>query len=108
MFNHSERYLDSDDADFLMQTVVEYVQFELLHPFKDGIERIQPLGPVHRQPGDAIALAGPVGQQPRPLRMAPLWPRQVVRPRGDSLGRDYRPDGRLRPNTPISGGTSAA
>lgn len=35
-----ERYLDSDDVDFLLQTAVMHAQFELLHPFKDGNGRI--------------------------------------------------------------------
>ncbi|MCB1615951.1 MAG: Fic family protein [Pseudomonadales bacterium] len=35
-----ERYLDSDDMDFLLQTAVMHAQFELLHPFKDGNGRI--------------------------------------------------------------------
>lgn len=35
-----ERYLDSDDVDFLIQTAVVHAQFELLHPFKDGNGRI--------------------------------------------------------------------
>lgn len=35
-----ERYLDSDDVDFLLQTAVIHAQFELLHPFKDGNGRI--------------------------------------------------------------------
>lgn len=35
-----ERYLDSDDLDFLLQTAVVHAQFELLHPFKDGNGRI--------------------------------------------------------------------
>ena len=35
-----ERYLDSDDIDFLLQTAVAHAQFELLHPFKDGNGRI--------------------------------------------------------------------
>lgn len=35
-----ERYLDSDDVDFLLQTAVVHAQFELLHPFKDGNGRI--------------------------------------------------------------------
>lgn len=35
-----ERYLDSDDMDFLLQTAVIHAQFELLHPFKDGNGRI--------------------------------------------------------------------
>ena len=35
-----ERYLDSDDIDFLLQGAVVHAQFELLHPFKDGNGRI--------------------------------------------------------------------
>jgi Fic family protein len=35
-----ERYLDSDDLDFLIQVAVMHAQFELLHPFKDGNGRI--------------------------------------------------------------------
>lgn len=35
-----ERYMDSDDIDFLLQTAVVHAQFELLHPFKDGNGRI--------------------------------------------------------------------
>lgn len=35
-----QRYLDSDDVDFLLQTAVVHAQFELLHPFKDGNGRI--------------------------------------------------------------------
>lgn len=35
-----ERYLDSDDVDFLLQTAVVHAQFELLHPFQDGNGRI--------------------------------------------------------------------
>jgi len=35
-----ERYLDSDDVDFLLQTAVVHARFELLHPFKDGNGRI--------------------------------------------------------------------
>lgn len=35
-----ERYLNSDDMDFLLQTAVVHAQFELLHPFKDGNGRI--------------------------------------------------------------------
>lgn len=35
-----ERYLDSDDVDFLIQVAVVHAQFELLHPFKDGNGRI--------------------------------------------------------------------
>lgn len=35
-----ERYVDSDDVDFLIQVAVVHAQFELLHPFKDGNGRI--------------------------------------------------------------------
>ena len=35
-----ERYLDSNDVDFLLQTAVVHAQFELLHPFKDCNGRI--------------------------------------------------------------------
>lgn len=35
-----ERYLGSDDVDFLLQVAVVHAQFELLHPFKDGNGRI--------------------------------------------------------------------
>jgi Fic family protein len=35
-----ERYIDSDDIDFLLQAAVVHAQFELLHPFKDGNGRI--------------------------------------------------------------------
>jgi Fic family protein len=35
-----ERYLNSDDVDFLLQTAVVHAQFELLHPIKDGNGRI--------------------------------------------------------------------
>jgi Fic family protein len=35
-----ERYLNSDDMDFLLQVAVMHAQFELLHPFKDGNGRI--------------------------------------------------------------------
>ena len=35
-----ERYMDSADVDFLLQTAVVHAQFELLHPFKDGNGRI--------------------------------------------------------------------
>jgi Fic family protein len=35
-----EKYLDSNDVDFLLQTAVVHAQFELLHPFKDGNGRI--------------------------------------------------------------------
>ncbi|MEX0618625.1 MAG: Fic/DOC family N-terminal domain-containing protein [Pseudohongiellaceae bacterium] len=35
-----ERYLDSDDIDFLLQAAIVHAQFELLHPFKDGNGRI--------------------------------------------------------------------
>ncbi len=35
-----ERYVDSDDVDFLLQAAVVHAQFELLHPFKDGNGRI--------------------------------------------------------------------
>jgi len=35
-----EKYLDSSDIDFLLQTAIVHAQFELLHPFKDGNGRI--------------------------------------------------------------------
>jgi len=35
-----ERYIGSDDIDFLLQVAVVHAQFELLHPFKDGNGRI--------------------------------------------------------------------
>lgn len=35
-----ERYLDSDDVDYLLQAAVVHAQFELIHPFKDGNGRI--------------------------------------------------------------------
>lgn len=35
-----EKYLNSDDIDFLIQTAVMHAQFELLHPFNDGNGRI--------------------------------------------------------------------
>jgi len=35
-----ERYLDSNDIDFLLQAAIVHAQFELLHPFKDGNGRI--------------------------------------------------------------------
>lgn len=35
-----ERYLDSDDVDYLLQVAVIHAQFELIHPFKDGNGRI--------------------------------------------------------------------
>jgi Fic family protein len=35
-----EKYLDSNDIDFLLQAAVVHAQFELLHPFKDGNGRI--------------------------------------------------------------------
>ncbi len=35
-----ERYCDSNDINFLLQTAVLHAQFELLHPFKDGNGRI--------------------------------------------------------------------
>ncbi len=38
-----ERYMDSDDVDFLLQTAIVHAQFELLHPFKDGNGRIGPI-----------------------------------------------------------------
>ena len=30
-----EKYLDSNDKDFLLQAAIVHAQFELLHPFKD-------------------------------------------------------------------------
>ena len=35
-----ERYIDSDDIDFLLQTAVVHAQFELIHPFEDGNGRL--------------------------------------------------------------------
>lgn len=35
-----EAYLESDDADPIMQAAIAHAQFELLHPFKDGNGRI--------------------------------------------------------------------
>ena len=35
-----ERYLDSADVAFLLQSAIVHAQFELLHPFKDGNGRI--------------------------------------------------------------------
>ena len=35
-----QRYVESDDIDFVLQTAVVHAQFELIHPFKDGNGRI--------------------------------------------------------------------
>ncbi|MEM8727236.1 MAG: Fic/DOC family N-terminal domain-containing protein, partial [Chlamydiota bacterium] len=35
-----QKYIESDDIDFLVQTALVHAQFELIHPFKDGNGRI--------------------------------------------------------------------
>ncbi|WP_157817841.1 Fic family protein [Candidatus Thiodictyon syntrophicum] len=37
-----ERYLATQDRDGIAQTAIVHAQFELIHPFKDGSNRLAP------------------------------------------------------------------